>query len=243
MKSCTRKKCQQNNPQPLSEFHKHKNSRDGHGSLCKSCKKEYNMTYLEKVKKKGCLNIGTHKQCKRKDCKQDNPQPVSAFSKTSNSPDGLHSWCKICKSAAGKEHYEKNKVYIISRNSKYKTKRMKHERKNRTEFWLKFQEDESKRHKEYRERNPGIGEALSAKRRAAEIQRTPSWANHDSIDAIYIESKRLTKETGIPHHVDHIIPLQGKLVSGLHVETNLKPVPATENLSKSNSFTPGSWPL
>lgn len=49
-------------------------------------------------------------------------------------------------------------------------------------------------------------------------------------------SRSISKKTGTQHHVDHIIPLQGKLVSGLHVPWNLRIIPAHENLSKSNKI-------
>ena len=70
----------------------------------------------------------------------------------------------------------------------------------------------------------------------AEIERTPVWANFDVIDALYAESRKISRETGIPHHVDHVIPLRGKLVSGLHVEGNLQIITASENCSKHNRF-------
>ena len=56
----------------------------------------------------------------------------------------------------------------------------------------------------------------------------------DEVLAIYAEAKRLTEETGIPHEVDHEIPLKGRLVSGLHVLANLRVVTRAENRRKSN---------
>jgi hypothetical protein len=78
----------------------------------------------------------------------------------------------------------------------------------------------------------------AAKRKAVRLQRTPAWANHTAIDAIYNEACRLTIETGIQHHVDHEIPMQGKLVSGLHVENNLQVIVWLDNVKKGNRFTP-----
>ena len=64
----------------------------------------------------------------------------------------------------------------------------------------------------------------------------PKWADREKIDAIYALAKTVTELSGVPHHVDHEIPLHGKLVSGLHVETNLRVIQATDNLKKFNKF-------
>lgn len=64
-------------------------------------------------------------------------------------------------------------------------------------------------------------------------RRTP-WADPAAIAAIYAEARRLTVDTGVPHHVDHIIPLKGERVSGLHVESNLRVLPRRDNILKSN---------
>ena len=88
----------------------------------------------------------------------------------------------------------------------------------------------------YRANHPEKKACRSAKERATRLQRTPKWADLRKIAGFYKESKRLYLETGIIHHVDHIIPLCGKIVSGLHVENNLRVIPASENLKKSNTF-------
>lgn len=68
-----------------------------------------------------------------------------------------------------------------------------------------------------------------AKRRAGKLKRTPQWANLERIKEIY-------DNCPIGYHVDHIVPLQGLYVSGLHVETNLQYLTPEENLRKSNTF-------
>lgn len=78
--------------------------------------------------------------------------------------------------------------------------------------------------------------ALGAKRNAAKMRRTPAWANLDAIKGFYAAAQRMTQETGIQYHVDHIIPLQGRLVSGLHVENNLQILPGSENVRKHNRY-------
>lgn len=54
------------------------------------------------------------------------------------------------------------------------------------------------------------------------------------IMAFYIEAQRLTEETGIPHEVDHIIPINGKTMCGLHVPSNLRVITQEENRRKGN---------
>lgn len=73
------------------------------------------------------------------------------------------------------------------------------------------------------------GAFRSSNRRAGQDLRTPAWANHEEILNIYINRPE-------GHHVDHVIPLFGKRVSGLHVETNLQYLTATENFKKNNTY-------
>lgn len=78
--------------------------------------------------------------------------------------------------------------------------------------------------------------AKDAARRSAKMLRTPSWADLTAIQAIYKQARRLTHQTGVEHHVDHVIPLQSKLVCGLHVHTNLQILTGSENIRKRNRF-------
>lgn len=67
-------------------------------------------------------------------------------------------------------------------------------------------------------------------------QATPPWADLAAIRELYKQAKRLTKLTGRLHSVDHVVPLKGECVCGLHVESNLKVLLHAENVSKGNSF-------
>jgi hypothetical protein len=78
--------------------------------------------------------------------------------------------------------------------------------------------------------------AKTAGRRAARQQRTPPWSDPVAIRAFYDEALSKSYMTGIKHHVDHIVPLRGRLVSGLHVAANLQVITASENMSKKNNF-------
>ena len=86
----------------------------------------------------------------------------------------------------------------------------------------------------YRHAFPGKAHAKRGRRIAAQLNAVPPWSNRDAIEALYSEAKRLTKETGIQHHVDHIWPLQGVGFCGLHVEWNLQVLTRDQNIAKSN---------
>lgn len=86
----------------------------------------------------------------------------------------------------------------------------------------------------YYRANPHVQAEVTRRRQARQIQATPAWANVQAMQAYYAEAKRLEGETGIRHEVDHIIPLQGKIVCGLHCEANLQVLPMTQNRRKSN---------
>lgn len=88
----------------------------------------------------------------------------------------------------------------------------------------------------WRKENPARLAYQSAKRRTAQIERTPSWADMDEIALIYKQSASLGRLLGKKTHVDHIIPLQGKFVSGLHVPANLQIAFAEDNLRKGNNY-------
>lgn len=77
----------------------------------------------------------------------------------------------------------------------------------------------------------------NAYRRARILQATPLWANKAAIIEIYTQSVTVTQTTGIPYHVDHIVPLISEVVCGLRWEGNLQIMPATENQSKGNKFS------
>jgi hypothetical protein len=80
-------------------------------------------------------------------------------------------------------------------------------------------------------RTKGYRRYHSRLREIAESCQTPKWANRAKIREIYANCPE-------GYHVDHIIPLRGKYVSGLHIETNLQYLPAKENMKKHNTFKP-----
>ena len=89
----------------------------------------------------------------------------------------------------------------------------------------------------YRQSNKGKINALVTKRKERVRLRTPVWANVDKIKSYYEVCAFFNDVNGYTkYHVDHVIPLQGNFVSGLHVENNLQIIPWLDNIRKKNKF-------
>ena len=87
-----------------------------------------------------------------------------------------------------------------------------------------------------RAEHPEKTNAHARKAQTARLKRFPKWADEKKIQAVYAAAKVMSEILGEEWHVDHMIPLQGEKVSGLHVHENLQILPSVENLRKHNHF-------
>lgn len=112
--------------------------------------------------------------------------------------------------------------------------------RQRTREWVaKNPERKKEQDRQFNANNRGLVASYKALRRARQKQATPPWLtpeHHKKIRSLYRRAAYLTKTTGTPYHVDHIIPLAGREVSGLHTPDNLQVIPKTDNLKKSNKL-------
>lgn len=141
---------------------------------------------------------------------------------------GLHPECKTCKAKRDKAYRQQNQDIIKAKKREYQKK-----------FYQENKELIKARNRKWRQENPGKVNAITAKRNAAKLERTPKWSTELDefiIQEAYDLACERTQSTGVPHHVDHIIPLQGQNVSGLHVGMNLQVITAYENSKKSNDY-------
>jgi hypothetical protein len=188
-----------------SEFWKHVNGFDGRRSKCISCS-------LQTQAEWNAANHGKKLESDRR-YYADNADQLNEASRA--------------KYAADPEVFSK-------RNKAWRDKNIEQARKaSRQRRIDKGDVVRAERQKHYRE-NKARYKAQAVARVKHIKQATPSWADMEKIAAFYAEAERLTAETGIPHHVDHVYPLRGKTMCGLHVEGNLQILHAVANLRKSN---------
>ena len=131
-----------------------------------------------------------------------------------------HTLTKAHQNAKSVEWRAKNKEKVAEYNKQY--------RKNNLEYYINWKKE-----------NKDLVNAATIKRRTAKLYRMPKWVDKEHIELIkevYKLAAERTKQFGFPWHVDHIIPLQGELVSGLHVIENLQVIPGTENIKKHNRY-------
>ena len=150
--------------------------------------------------------------------------------------------CVVCASDTAlkwaKNNPERSKEIIANWNAANKEREAK-----RARVWRKNNPETYKRMvKEWRQKNAVTYKAYmtlqAVKRNTAKLNRTPSWLNPGQlfeIESIYNYCSSL-RRLGLNYHVDHVVPLQGETVSGLHVPWNLQVIPGAENLSKSNKL-------
>jgi hypothetical protein len=170
----------------------------------------YAKAYREANKEKEAARI--------KAWKQANKERISIQSKEYNEAN------KSDISLKKQAYYLENKERIDARNIAYN-------KKNRIKL--------SKKEAEWRSENRGNVAANIRRYQVAKMNRTPLWlTDFDKlkIKCMYSVASMLTRENKETWHVDHIIPLQGKNVSGLHVPSNLQAIRGEENMAKHNKF-------
>ncbi len=142
-----------------------------------------------------------------------------------------------------KKHPEKARACMAKSRIKYKEKYAligKKWRENNPEIVKARNAADKKLNKEkhkivrakYLAANPHLDRANVGKRRASRLNATPLWVEKSAIEWLYLDS--VTNPA--PHNVDHVIPLRGAIVCGLHCLDNLEVIPAHDNFTKSNKF-------
>lgn len=155
---------------------------------------------------------------------------LTEFGYESRTSDGLRQKCKACR-----------KIYRLLHSIKDKRKNRKKDpvkaRISAKNYYWRNVTAKRQAASLYRKVHKAKVNATNAKRQSDKLQRTPKWLtslHFQQIELFYAAAVSLTKEFNVSMHVDHIVPLKGKNVSGLHVPWNLQVIPASENISKGN---------
>ena len=149
---------------------------------------------------------------------------------------------KPCKHGHIAERYTGNKTCCVCGNAgankvkqRDRTKYIQHAKDWNNRNPERIKEIHNKRNRA----NPARRNLLTANYRSAKDNRTPAWlteVDYERIANVYKLATLQSKITGTTWHVDHIIPLRGEYVSGLHVPSNLQAIPGVDNVRKNNSY-------
>lgn len=160
---------------------------------------------------------------------------LNNFYNRKTNPDGKDWACKECHIIRNKKYRLENKEKIYQATLEYKTNWYTSNKKRQSEkSKILYQENPEyykKKSSIYVKNNRNKTNALKAKYKLARKRAIPSWANINKIKDFYINCPK-------EYHVDHIVPIQGKTVCGLHVENNLQYLTASENCSKKHLYWP-----
>lgn len=181
----------------------------------------------------------------RKCTKCKNEKDLGCFVKNKNTHDGFHLWCKTCLSEGKKQSYLKNKAHYNAKSrANYHENRERYNEMSREwrqqnperlkELVAKYRASakgkETRRQENKRRYDSGYRKAWNFIRRRGIERATPQWVDKKQLQEFF-------KNRPKGFHVDHIVPLRGKIVSGLNVPWNLQYLPAHENFRKSNKFS------
>ena len=180
------------------------------------------------------------KTCTR--CREE--KPADMFSKFKRSRDGLHAFCKECNKECsrktrlkdGQKEKERLRAIEYRKNNPDKAKDadLKYRKNNRAKA--------RKATRSWQLRNPIANAIAASKRRARKRCATPAWLtdeHHEQIKELHEVARMFRLYTGVEYHVDHIVPLGGKSVCGLHVPWNMTVLVGVENQRKKNRYWPG----
>lgn len=166
------------------------------------------------------------KTCKR--CHTE--KELADFHRHRRMRDGYNIYCRVCMRELCKNLRDKDVEAAREKD------------RARANRWAANPDNQAKknaRNREWRSNNKHIVNFHSAKRHTDKKNRMPAWLTEEDkkiIQDMYQVASTLTKVTGHEWHVDHVIPLRGKNVSGLHVPYNLQVIPREENIKKHNNY-------
>jgi hypothetical protein len=163
---------------------------------------------------------------------------ISEFFADQRKPGRYRARCKPCEKIAQDAYKAANPGKASKASIRWQKENREAGRRAQAKWRAENLEQARQNEASYRKRNRPKMKAKGALYRAAQLRATPLWADRAKIEEFYFAADFLGMVTGDWYHVDHIVPLQSKIVCGLHTEQNLQVLPASDNLRKSNR----RWP-